>query len=85
MKAELFIVMKAEFLISLNLNAICEEAEIGGYTGYISELPSIDTYGKTMEEVGKNLSNALNKILEANREEIDTTLRSEILRLLNKG
>lgn len=51
------------------LTAVYEEAEEGGYIGYVAELPGANTQGETMEEVRANLLEATQMILEANREE----------------
>ncbi len=38
------------------------------YTGFIEEIPGVNTQGKTIEEVKENLKEALKLILTANRE-----------------
>lgn len=58
----------------LTLTAIYEEAEEGGYIGYVAELPGANTQGETMEEVRKNLAEAIQLILETNREEFEKRL-----------
>ena len=55
-------------LKEITLTAIYEEAEEGGYIGYIAELPGANTQGETIEEVRENLIEAMQMILEANRE-----------------
>lgn len=55
----------------LTLTAIYEEAEDGGYIGYVAELPGANTQGETLEEVRENLGEAIKLILEANREEFE--------------
>lgn len=52
----------------LTLTAIYEEAEEGGYVGYVAELPGANTQGETLEEARENLIEAAQMILEANRE-----------------
>jgi predicted RNase H-like HicB family nuclease len=52
----------------VKLTAIYEEAEEGGYIGYIAELPGANTQGETLDEVRENLLEAMQIILEANRE-----------------
>jgi predicted RNase H-like HicB family nuclease len=52
----------------LVLTAIYEEAEEGGYIGYIAELPGANTQGETLEETRENLLEAAQLILETNRE-----------------
>jgi predicted RNase H-like HicB family nuclease len=51
-------------ITELNLTAIYEEAEEGGYIGYIAELPGANTQGETIDEVRENLLEAVQMILE---------------------
>ena len=55
----------------LRLTAIYEEAEEGGYIGYVAELPGANTQGETIDEVRENLIEAAQLILEANREGVE--------------
>jgi predicted RNase H-like HicB family nuclease len=48
--------------------AIFEEAEEGGYTAFAAELPGAVTQGETIEEARENLREAIELVLEANRE-----------------
>ena len=61
-------------MTELNLTAIYEEAEEGGYIGYIAELPGANTQGETIEEVRENLLEAVQLILDANRDESERRL-----------
>ena len=38
------------------------------YVGYVEEIPGVNTQGRTLTEVKRNLKEALKLILEANRE-----------------
>lgn len=38
-------------MTELTLTAVFEEAEEGGYIGYVAELPGANTQGETLEEV----------------------------------
>lgn len=38
-----------------------------GYTGFVEELPGANTQGETLEEARKNLREAVELVLEANR------------------
>jgi predicted RNase H-like HicB family nuclease len=58
----------------LVLTAIYEEAEEGGYIGYIAELPGANTQGETLEETRENLLEAAQLILETNREATEKRL-----------
>ncbi|HYO63689.1 MAG TPA: type II toxin-antitoxin system HicB family antitoxin [Pyrinomonadaceae bacterium] len=61
-------------ITELNLTAIFEEADEGGFIGYIAELPGANTQGETLEEARENLPEAVQMILEANREEAERRL-----------
>ena len=54
---------------------IFEEAEEGGYIGYVAELPGANTQGETLEETRENLAEAIQLILEANREQFERQLQ----------
>jgi predicted RNase H-like HicB family nuclease len=69
-------------MTKLTLTKIYEKAEEGGYIGYVAELPGANTQGETLQEVRENLSEAIQLILEANREEVESRLseKSDIVR-----
>jgi len=58
-------------MTELTLTAIFEEAEEGGFVGYVAELPGVNTQGETLEEVRENLSEAVELILHSNREDFE--------------
>ena len=58
----------------LTLTAIYEEAEEGGFIGYVAELPGANTQGETLAETRENLMEAIQLILEVNREEAERRL-----------
>ncbi|HXI24226.1 MAG TPA: type II toxin-antitoxin system HicB family antitoxin [Pyrinomonadaceae bacterium] len=55
-------------MTELTLTTVFEEVEEGGYIGYVAELPGAITQGETIEETRENLNEAIQLILEANRE-----------------
>lgn len=61
-------------MTELTLTAVFEEAEEGGYIGYVAELPGANTQGETLEEVRQNLAEAIQLILNVNREEFERKL-----------
>ena len=63
-------------MTELTLTAIFEEADEGGYIGYVAELPGANTQGETLEEVRENLSEAIELILTSNREEFEKSFTS---------
>jgi predicted RNase H-like HicB family nuclease len=57
--------------MSLTLSAVYEEvpeSEGGGYIAYAEELPGAISEGNTLEEARENLRDAIEILLEANRE-----------------
>lgn len=61
----------------ITLTAIYEEAEEGGYIGYIAELPGANAQGETMAEVRENLEEAVQMILEVHREAAEKRLEQK--------
>ena len=49
------------------LTAVFEKSP-HGYIGYVEELPGANTQGKTLEETKQNLIEAVQLVLQANRE-----------------
>jgi predicted RNase H-like HicB family nuclease len=57
--------------MDLTLTAVFEEvpqSEGGGYVAYTEELPGAITQGETLDEARENLRDAIEMLLEANRE-----------------
>ncbi len=52
----------------LKLTAVFEEAEEGGYIAFIEELPGVNTQGETLEESKANLLEAVDLVLQTQRE-----------------
>ena len=52
----------------MKLTAVFEEAEEGGYIAFIEELPGVNTQGETLEESKANLLEALELVLQTQRE-----------------
>jgi predicted RNase H-like HicB family nuclease len=48
--------------------AVFEEAEEGGYTAFVEELPGAISQGETLEQARENLKEAIQLVLDANRE-----------------
>lgn len=48
-----------------------------GYIGYVEELPGANTQGNTLEEARENLKEAVELVLEANRELAEESLNGE--------
>lgn len=48
--------------------AVFQPADEGGYIAWVEELPGANTQGETLEEARENLKDAIQLILEVNRE-----------------
>ena len=55
----------------MSFTAIYEEADEGGYIGYVAELPGANTQGETLDEVRENLKEAVSLLLECYREDAE--------------
>ena len=51
----------------IQLTAVYEPCEEGGYIAYIKEIEGINTQGETLEEAKENLADAINLMFEENR------------------
>ena len=51
-----------------DFTAVYQPAEEGGFVAYVEELPGAITQGETIEEARANLRDAIELVLEANRE-----------------
>jgi predicted RNase H-like HicB family nuclease len=49
-----------------------------GYIGFVEELPGANTQGATLEEVRQNLREAVQLVLEANRQLIAESIHGKI-------
>jgi len=52
----------------MKLTAIIEKSDDGWYVGQIEEIPAAMSQGKTIEELKANLIDALNLLMETNKE-----------------
>ena len=55
------------------LTAIFEKSP-QGYIGYVEELPGANTQGATLEEAKRNLIEAIQLVLEANRQLVEESI-----------
>jgi predicted RNase H-like HicB family nuclease len=49
---------------NIEMTAVFEFCDEGGYIGYVQEIPGINTQGETIEEAKENLAEALNLLLD---------------------
>ncbi len=53
--------------MNINLTAVFEKSPFG-YIGYVEELPGANTQGETLEKTKSNLLEAVQLVLESNRQ-----------------
>ena len=52
---------------NIEITAVFEPCDEGGYIAYIEEIPRINSQGETIEESKENLSKAINLMFEERR------------------
>ncbi len=62
----------------MKLTATIQKSEDGWFVGQIKELPAVIEQGKSMEELKKNLSEALDFYLETQRLLFDNTHQNHV-------
>jgi predicted RNase H-like HicB family nuclease len=60
----------------MKLTAVFKKVE-GGYIGFVEELPGANTQGRTLPEVRRNLAEAVQLVMDANRQLAEETLVGE--------
>lgn len=68
------------YKMNISLTAVFRKVP-EGYIGYVEELPGANTQGHTLEETRENLKEAIDLVLEANRELANESLNgAEVIR-----
>ncbi len=49
---------------NIQLTAVYEPCDEGGFIAYIDEIPGINSQGETMEEASENLADAINLMFD---------------------
>lgn len=58
----------------MQFTAVYVEMPDGGYSAFVEELPGANTQGATLDEARENLREAVEMVLEANREIAERSL-----------
>jgi predicted RNase H-like HicB family nuclease len=64
---------KGKSKVNITLTAVFKKVP-EGYVGYVEELPGANTQGKTLDETRENLKEAIELVLEANRQLAEESL-----------
>ncbi len=49
---------------NIEMTAVFEPCDDGGFLAYVQEIPGINTQGETIDEAKENLSDAVNMVFE---------------------
>jgi predicted RNase H-like HicB family nuclease len=66
--------------VPVKLTAVFEPAKEGGYTCFVEEIPAAISQGETLEEAKANLRDALQLVLQCQRELAEKELSPEAVR-----
>lgn len=55
---------------NIEMTAVFEPCDEGGFIAYVQEIPGINTQGETIDEAKENLADAVNLVFEEMRETI---------------
>ena len=69
---------------TLNLTAVYEPCEEGGFIAYIDEIQGINSQGETLEEAKENLVDAMNLLFEEIRSEHSKVRSAKMKRLIKQ-
>ena len=69
---------------SIEMTAIFEPCDEGGYIAYIEEIPGINSQGETIEEAKENLTDAINLMFEERRESHKTSKNKRVKQLITQ-
>ena len=64
----------------MKLTAVFEPAKEGGYTAFIEEIPAAISQGETLDEAKSNLREALQLVLDTQRELAEKDLSPQAVR-----
>ncbi len=70
---------------NIQLTAVYEPCDEGGFMAYIDEIPGINSQGETMEEASENLADAINLMFDEIRSNrIKNTNRERVKNLITQ-
>ncbi len=69
---------------NIEMTAIFEPCDEGGFIAYIEEIPGINSQGETIEEAKENLTDAINLMFEERRDSHKTTHRNSVKKLITQ-
>ena len=64
---------------NIEMTAVFEPCDEGGFIAYVNEIPGINTQGETIDEAKENLADAVNLVFEEMRETINKGKTNKII------
>ena len=64
---------------NIEMTAVFEPCDEGGFIAYVQEIPGINTQGETIEEARENLADAVNLVFEEMRATIKKGITSKLI------
>ena len=64
---------------NIEMTAVFEPCDEGGYIAYVQEIPGINTQGETIDEAKDNLADAVNLVFEEMRATIKKGRSSKLI------
>ena len=68
----------------IEMTAIFEPCDEGGFMAYIEEIPGINSQGETIEEAKENLTDAINLMFEERRDSQKTNNPNNVKKLITQ-
>ena len=69
---------------NIEMTAIFEPCDEGGYIAYIEEIPGINSQGDTLEEAKENLTDAINLMFEERRSRLKDSKNKGVKKLITQ-
>lgn len=69
---------------NIEMTAVFEPCDEGGYIAYIEEIPGINSQGETIEKSKENLSEAINLMFEERRASLIRDKKEKVKKLITQ-
>jgi predicted RNase H-like HicB family nuclease len=69
---------------NIELTAVFEQCDDGGFIAYIEEIPGINSQGDTIEEARENLSDAINLVFEERRSNTNLVKKNGVKKFITQ-
>ncbi len=76
----MYLCTKANKMKNIEMTAVFEPCDEGGYIAYIEEIPGINSQGETIENAKENLADAINLLFEERR---STNVKDDKIKVKN--